>query len=254
MRQYSILVAAMAALTAGLCSQSANAADWGSLKGRFIYDGAPPPAKSIDTSKEPMCSKHKVVEETIAVGKDGGLANVVVYVSSKNVKVNPEYESSAKDKVVLDNNGCRFQPHILPIRVTQTLEIKNSDPFSHNSNVAPIGDTPQNPLLSPDSVFEYQFHKQQKTPQPISCNIHPWMKAHVVVKDHPYVAVSDEDGAFEIKDLPAEELEFTVWHENQGYLTAKSGWKKGVFKMKIKKGDNDLGDIKVDPKLVAPKS
>lgn len=252
MRRNSIL----AAMVVGLALHSAQAADWGNLKGRFVYDGKAPMPKSIDTSKEAMCAKHKVVDETIVVGEDGGLANVVVFVSSPKVKVNPDYNSSAKETVALDNNGCRFEPHILPVRITQTLEIKNSDPFSHNSNVAPLGDTPENPLLSPDSVFEYHFHKQQTVPQPISCNIHPWMKAWVVVKDHPYVAVSDKEGSFEIKDLPAEELEFIVWHENNGYLAAKSGWgkKKPTFKMKIKKGDNDLGEIKVESKLVAPKS
>lgn len=249
--RYSLVALAMLAIVA-----PARAADWGDLKGRFVYGGTAPTPKSIDTGKEPMCAKHKVVDESIKVGKGGGLANVVVFVSTKGkIKVNPEYESTAKDKVVLDNNGCRFQPHILPIRTTQHLEIKNSDPFSHNSNVAPLGDAAANPLLSPDATFDYDFHKVQKSPVPISCNIHPWMKGYIVVKDHPYVAVSDKDGNFEINDLPAEELEFTAWHENQGYLSAKSAWKKGAFKMKIKKGDNnDLGEIKVDPKLVAPKS
>jgi plastocyanin len=253
MTRSSMILAALAALLTGGTSQSARAADWGNLKGRFVYDGKAPTPKTIDTGKEPICAKHNVVDETVLVGKDGGLANVVVYVTTKDVKVNPEYESSAKDKVVLDNNGCRFQPHILPMRVTQTLEIKNSDPFSHNSNIAPIGEEPKNPLLSTDASLEYHFHKQQKLPVPVSCNIHPWMKAHVVVKDNPYVAVSDKDGNFEIRDLPAEALEFIAWHENQGYLSAKSDWKKGAFKMKVKKGDNDLGDIKVDPKLVVPK-
>lgn len=244
-----------AAALAVALANSAIAADWGNLKGRFVYDGKAPTPKAIDTGKEPMCAKHQVVDETLLVSDDGGLANVVVFVNTKGVKVNPEYESSAKDKVVLDNHGCRFEPHILPLRVSQPLEIKNSDPFSHNSNLAPIGEDPKNPLLSTDTSFDYKFRKQQKVPVPVSCNIHPWMKAHVVVKDHPYVAVSAKDGTFEIKDLPAEELEFIVWHENQGYLSAKSDWKKGAFKMKIKKGDNNnLGEIKVDPKLVAPKS
>jgi plastocyanin len=246
-------LAVVGVLAANPVWHSASAADWGNLKGRFVYSGTAPTPKKIDTSKEALCSKHDVVDETVLVGKDGGLANVVLWVTTKNVKVNPEYESSAKDTVVLDNNGCRFQPHILPMRVTQTLEVKNSDPFSHNSNLSPIGEDPKNPLLGTDAAVEFHFGKQQKVPFPVACNIHPWMKAHIVLKDHPYVAVSDKDGNFEIKDLPAEELEFVAWHENQGYLSAKSDWKKGAFKMKIKKGDNDLGEIKVDPKLVGPK-
>jgi plastocyanin len=233
-------------------SHPAGAADWGNLKGRFIYDGDPPKQQSIDTSKEPICSKHKVVIEDLVVNPDNhGLANVVVFVSSKKVTENPEYKSTASDEVTIDNNGCRFEPHIVTMRVSQTLVIKNSDPFSHNSNLAPLGDEATNPVLTPDSSKPYKFHKQQKLPVPVACNIHPWMKGYIVVKDNPYMAVSDKDGNFEIKDLPAEELEFTVWQEKSGWLPAKSNWdqKKAIFKMKIKSGDNDLGEIKVSPKL-----
>lgn len=254
MTRYSVFVAAAAVVMA---ASQAYAADWGTLKGRFIYDGTPPKLQTIDTSKEQMCSKHKVVNEEIVVNPDNkGLANVVVFVSSKKVTENPEYKKTAKDKVVIDNNGCRFEPHIVTMRVSQTLDIKNSDPFSHNSNLAPLGDTATNPVLTPDSVAPFNFHKAQNLPVPVQCNIHPWMKGWVVVKDNPYMAVSDKDGNFEIKDLPAEELEFVVWQEAVGYLAAKSDWskKKPTFKMKIKAGDNnDLGDIKVSPKLLEAK-
>jgi hypothetical protein len=80
------------------------------------------------------------------------------------------------------------------------------------------------------------------------------MKGYVVVRDDPYVGVSDEHGAFELKNLPAEELEFTVWQEKSGWLAAGKGWsKKGVFKHKIKPGDNDLKEIKVSPSLFIKK-
>jgi plastocyanin len=251
MRSYLMLWAMLAATAV---SFPAAAADWGNLKGRFVYDGDPPKEQSIDTSKEPMCSKHKVVSEELAVNADNhGLANVVVFVSSKKVTENPEYKKTATDEVTIDNNGCRFEPHIVTMRVSQKLVIKNSDPFSHNSNLAPLGDTSVNPVLTPDSAIPpYKFNKPQKIPVPVSCNIHPWMKGYIVVKDNPYMAVSDKDGNFEIKDLPAEELEFTVWQEKSGWLPAKSNWdpKKATFKMKIKAGDdNDLGEIKVSPKL-----
>ncbi|HWB11031.1 MAG TPA: methylamine utilization protein [Pirellulales bacterium] len=246
-----------AVLGAMVVAHPAGAVEWGNLKGRFVYDGDPPKEQSIDTSKEPMCSKHKVVSEELAVnGENHGLANVLVFVSSKKVTENPEYKKTAKDKVEIDNNGCRFEPHIVTMRVSQTLVIKNSDPFSHNSNLAPLGDTATNPVLTPDSSIDFKFTRVQKLPVPVACNIHPWMKGYVVVKDNPYMAVSDKDGNFEIKDLPAEELEFTVWQEKSGWLPAKSTWdpKKATFKMKIKPGDdNDLGEIKVSPKLFEKK-
>lgn len=244
-----------AALMAVGYATTAGAADWGDLKGRFVYDGDIPKLETIDTSKEPLCGKHDVHNEELVVNEeDKGIKDVVIYVSSKKVKVHPDYEKTAKDKVVMDNKHCRFEPHVLPMRLSQTLELHNSDPFSHNSNLAPFGDIPTNPLISEGGMVTYQFHKVQKLPVPVSCNIHGWMKGYIVVRDDPYVAVSDEHGDFELKNLPAEELEFTVWQEKSGWLGAGKGWsKKGVFKHKIKAGENVLGVVKVSPKLFEKK-
>ena len=247
-------IAAAVALAVGLAS-SAAAADWGNLKGQFIFDGKAPEAAKIDTSKEPLCSKHEVLDEQLIVDeKSKGIKDVVIYVSSKKVKVHPDYEKDAKATVVMDNKHCRFEPHIAVLRVSQTLELHNSDPFSHNSNLAPLGDVPANPLIAEGGMVTYNFHKAQKVPVLVSCNIHGWMKGYIVVRDDPYAAVSDKEGKFELKNLPAEELEFTVWKENPGWLAAGKGWsKKGVFKHKIKAGDNDLGVIKVSPSLFKKK-
>lgn len=257
MKKHAKIFTAAVTLALGWVAQAANAEDWGTLKGRFIYDGDPPKVQVIPTDKEPLCAKHKVENEELVVNpKNHGLKNVVVFVSSKKVKEHPDYKKAAKDKVTIDNKGCRFEPHIVAMTLTQTLEIKNSDPFSHNSNLAPLGDEGINPVLAQDVSYDYKFNKIQKLPVPVQCNIHTWMKGYIVVKDNPYIAVSDADGNFELKNLPAEELEFTVWQEKAGWLPAKSDWdkKKATFKLKIKPGDdNDLGDIKVNPKLFEKK-
>ncbi|HUY34833.1 MAG TPA: hypothetical protein VMV69_18955 [Pirellulales bacterium] len=243
------LGAAVTYLTAGTA-----AAQWGTLKGRFVYDGKAPAPEKIESGKEPACAKHHLVYEELVVGDDGGLANVVVYVSSKKFEIHPDYAKTAKDTVRFDNRHCRFEPHILPIRLSQTLELHNSDTFAHNSNLSPIRDEPINPLLSPGTKMDYNFHIAQKIPVSISCNIHSWMKGYVVVRDDPYVGVSQEDGTFEIKDLPVGELEFTLWHEKVGWLQVGKADKKGKWKIKIKKGDgNDLGVIKVAPKALEKK-
>jgi plastocyanin len=235
-------------------SVGAATAQWGTLKGRFVYDGKAPAPEKIDTGKEPACAKHAVVYEELVVGADGGLANVVIYVSSKDVKVHPDYEKTAKDTVRYDNKHCRFAPHVMAVRISQTLELHNSDGFAHNSNLSPIRDVAINPLLSPDAKTDYKFEREQKIPVPISCNIHPWMKGYIVVRDDPYVGVSKEDGTFEIVNLPVGELEFTLWHEKVGWLNVGTAKKKGQFKMKIEEGDgNDLGDIKVAPKALEKK-
>ena len=155
----------------------------------------------------------------------------------------------ADAKVVYDNKGCRFEPHILPMLLSQTLVIKNSDPFSHNSNVTEVGGQGANPLIASGKEATYKYARAQVIPQPVACNIHPWMKGFVLPRDNPYSAVSKGDGTFEIKDLPVGKLEFQVWQEKAGNVDTKA-WPKGrKFEYTIKAGDNDLGVIKLDPKL-----
>jgi plastocyanin len=176
---------------------------------------------------------------------------VIVYVRSAKVKVHPDL-AKPEGEVVLDNKNCRFEPHVLPIQIGQTLLLKNSDPIGHNSNVQPLGDQGVNPLIAAGTDARHKFNRKQTLPVPVSCNIHPWMKAYVLPRDNPYTAVSDADGNFTIKNLPAgEKLEFQVWQEKAGYLEAKSDWKKGRFEMTLKPGENNLGVIKIKPAVFA---
>ena len=230
-----------------LSSAATAQAQWGTLKGQFIYDGKAPEAKKLDTSKEPMCVAHNLTDEALVVGPDGGIKDVVIFCRSKNVKVNPALAKPA-DTIELDNKNCRFEPHILPLLVTQTLKVKNSDPFSHNSNVTEVGGQGTNPLISAGKEATYKYTRAQVIPQPVACNIHPWMKALVLPRDNPYFAVSSADGKFEIKDLPVGKLEFQVWQEKAGNVDTKA-WPKGRVTLDIKEGDNDLGVIKLEPKL-----
>jgi hypothetical protein len=181
------------------------------------------------------------------------LANVFIWVRTKDVKVAPEYEAKAKEKAVLDNHDCRFQPHALAMRNTQPLDVKNSDPMGHNTNAALVVNAPFNGIIPAGSEHDVALSAAENTPATVTCNIHPWMKAYLLVRPDPYFAVSDKDGKFEIKDLPAgKELEFQVWQEKSGNVDkAKIGgkdadWKRGRFKYTIKPGANDMGEIKLD--------
>jgi hypothetical protein len=110
---------------------------------------------------------------------------------------------------------------------------------------------PINPIIPANGEQKQQFPKEERLPVRVSCSIHPWMNAILVIKDSPYMAVTDEDGKFTIENLPEGEWEFQVWHESAGYIdsvklggkTAK--WSKGRMKQKIAAGENALGDILV---------
>jgi len=225
--------------------------EWGTLKGRIVFDGKAPAPMPVDTSKDAAC-KATVTTENLLVSPDGGLQNAVIMLRTKSPKVHPDYEKTANDEVVLDNKDCRFEPHVQVVRLSQTLMLKNSDPTGHNSNITPILGTPINPVLAAGGEpVPYKFTAEEAIPVKVGCNIHPWMGAYIVARKDPYAAVTDKDGNFVIESLPAgKELEFRLWQENAGYLknAAFKGGKadaRGTFKFKIKPGDNDLGDIKV---------
>ncbi|WP_298859685.1 hypothetical protein [uncultured Gimesia sp.] len=100
-----------------------------------------------------------------------------------------------------------------------------------------------------DNQHTLDYHLNERLPLKIDCAVHPWEKAYLLIKNHPYFAITDDKGAFTIKNLPVGDWEFQLWHEKPGYLVAKEEWKKGRIKMKIEPGKNDLGEIKVAPQL-----
>ncbi len=100
----------------GIC-EAAQADDWGTLKGRFVYDGKAPKPANITVNKEPeVCGKHPLYDESLVVDDNGGIANVFIWARTKDLKVAPTYAATANDKAVLDNHDCRFEPHALAIR------------------------------------------------------------------------------------------------------------------------------------------
>ena len=251
-------MAAAAGFTVGLGAPTIlrAAADdkWCDLTGRFEYDGDAPERKKLTVDKDvECCGKFDIRDESLMVGDDRGLANVYVYVRSRRFDVCPELEESAEKQVVLDNLDCIFKPHCLTIWCDkQELSIVNSDPVAQNVAFSPLGDVPANIILPPPpdeaAKATWKFRRKQNIPVPIACNYHPWEKAYILPREHPYVAVSAKDGTFRISKLPVDELEFQVWHERNGSLDTPD-WPKGRFEMELKPGVNDLGTIKLAPSM-----
>lgn len=221
---------------------------WGDLRGRFVYDGEPPKPAKLNTAGR-VEVKEPLIDETLLVDpQTHGVANVVVYVRTKEVKVHPSLVQPAK-QVELMTRDARFVPHVLLTRVGQQIVPANQDPYGHNFNYQPTGEAGISPRIpvKPEPVTPT---RAQWLPTPVACNIHPWMKAYVLVRPNAYAAVTGPDGTFRIPLLPADQLEFQVWHEGTGYLQGKPEWEKGRFTLTIERGRvNDLGDIKLSPKL-----
>ena len=179
---------------------------------------------------------------------------MVVYVRDKGVKVNPELASAAAgQKPELDNKDCRFEPHVQFVQTGQELVIKNSDTVGHNSNVATVKNPPSNNLIPAGGQTTVKFTSDEAIPAQVTCNIHPWMKAWLVVRPNPYAAVSKADGSFEIKGVPAGDVELQFWHEKAGYIGEMTiGGKaekasKGRKKVTVAAAGTDLGEIVLAP-------
>ena len=251
MRTFDRLVFATVVLVA--CVAQASAADWGSLKGKFVVDGSVGEPAAINANKDPeTCGKHELHDETIVVGEGNTLVNAVVFIyTRKALDVHPDYEAAAKVTVKLDNKGCRFDPHVLAVRTGQPLELSNSDPIGHNTNLAFVANPQFNQIISSGVPVSVTPTKAEPMPASVTCNIHPWMKGVVVVREDPYVAISNDKGEFEIKNIPVGQHEFVFWHESKGFLRtlALKGGKtdrRGRAKLKIAAGETlDLGEIKV---------
>lgn len=237
---------------------SAGAAEPGSVKGRFVYEGKDEGGKVKITKDEAFCNPHAPNDESIELGENGGLLNVFVYLVVKRgetIEITPAY-ADAPGSVTLDNSGCRFEPHALTIWTKQKLEIKNSDTIGHNTNATLVANPSFNQLISKDQPFVVDFKKEERLPSTVQCNIHPWMSAYVLIRDNPYMTVSGKDGSFEIKVVPAGKHDFAFWHEAGGYVRDLKVGKgktdrKGIVSLEIAAGKElDLGDLQVAPKQV----
>ena len=207
-----------------------------------------------------FCGKHEPrLEKFVIHPQDQGIANVIVWLDVKvgeKVAVHESYSKSEKATVRLANKGCRFAPHVSVLRTGQTLLIDNPDEVDHNTAAGLDRNSPFNELTpAGKSVERKKFDQSEKLPAQIQCAIHPWMIGWLVVKDHPYVAVSDEHGHFELQHLPVGEHTFVVWQELPGFIAEvnRGGqmetWKKGKVTVTITADGTDLGEIKIQPKV-----
>jgi hypothetical protein len=141
------------------------------------------------------------------------------------------------------------------LRTTQTLLIGNLDKINHNAAVFFFKNDPFNENIPTGETVEKKLAIPEKLPAKVTCPIHAWMIGYVVVKDHPYVAVTDKEGKFAFKNLPQGEWTIRVWHEKPGYIKEalvsgkQETWDLGRAAVNIKPGDNAWGDVELSPAM-----
>jgi plastocyanin len=197
--------------------QRVDTATAGDVKGVVTLDGAAPKNEAIKMNADPVCvtaNKTPQTQETYIVGSDGkSLGNVFVYV--KDGLGNYVYDTPT-EPAKIDQKNCRYHPHVFGMRVGQPLEILNSDPTLHNIHALPKGNSEFNTGQPIQNMKTTHTFDKKEIMVPFKCDVHGWMNAYVGVLDHPYYAVTKDDGKFELKDLPAGTYTIEAWHEKLG--------------------------------------
>lgn len=188
----------------------------GSVSGQVTYQGPEVRAIPIDMKSDPACAdanKEPVYAQDVVVNANGTLRNALVFV--KDGLPAGRFPIPATHPI-LDQSGCMYFPRVLGVMVGQEFEVRNGDGTTHNVHAAPHANREWNRSQINGAVPFRDSFAHREIAVPMKCNVHPWMKAWVAVLDHPYFAVTGEDGAFELRGLPPGEYTLEVWHEKLG--------------------------------------
>jgi plastocyanin len=228
---------------------------WGHLTGRILVDGDVPEQAKLNVDKDRefcLAQGHEIFDETVVIGPEKGLrdAFVMLYLARGDAPpaVHASYDELKKSPVLLDNKQCRFEPHAAFVRTGQVLKMTNSDSIGHNIHT--LTNDEKNKTVPTGGAVEVKYELADRIPADVECNIHPFMKGLLLVRDDPYAAITDERGEFSIQNIPAGTHKFQFWHKQTGYLSqlTRDGKtfldRRGEFSLEIKDGETtDLGDL-----------
>lgn len=207
-----------ATILIGSASTALGAAASAIVTGRITVAGTVPFAKPLPVFKNRNFCGHRVVNETLIVGRDGGVKNAVVILRALERK--DRQLIALPMQSVLDNQHCAFVPHVQVVPVGSEVLLKNSDPILHTVHAR----------LGRETLFNVGLPKWRQVTKRldragvvrIDCDVlHTWMSAAIIVSDSPYFSVSDERGYFSVDGLPIGAYDVEIWHEKLGAKTMR---------------------------------
>ena len=192
------------------------------VTGTVKFEGKAPRMRPIDMAgADEKCAEiyggERQLPETVIVNGNGTLRNVFVWVKTG---IDGWSFPMPEGDALLDQRGCTYHPHVQGMRTGQSLTVKTSDPTAHNVHGFGKANRPFNrsqPAGAGDIAIRMR-RDEASPPMKVKCDIHPWMNSYVAVVDHPYFAVTGDDGSFELPNLPPGTYTIEAWHERHETL------------------------------------
>jgi uncharacterized membrane protein/plastocyanin len=204
--------------------------EFGSITGVVTYSQKVIPKTLTLPSSCAKMHQGPVLDNSLLV-KDQKLQNAFVQIAhdfQREFPIPPQ-------EVVLDQKGCIYNPRVIGVMIGQTVTFVNSDPVFHNVKANTELNTTFNLAMPKQNQRISKVFKSEEMTVHAKCSVHPWMSAHIGVVNHPYFAVTDQQGSFEITQVPVGEYSFKIWHEVLGEKI-----------MPVKVGPNQVVQLTID--------
>lgn len=218
---------AAAPTTAAAAAKEGNA----TIKGAVAFSGKAPEMKVPAKRKDADFCKTKEVKYNAVVVKDGKIKDVLVRIAAGGV---PGNWKAPEKHAEVNQVDCMYEPRMQGVVAGQTIDIKNGDKTLHNVHAYKGTESLFNQAQPKDAPPINKDAPDEASIMKLSCDVHPWMRGFVVVTDHPFFAVTGEDGSYKIEKVPAGKYTVEAWHTQYGLL------KKEAVEVK------DSGDVTVD--------
>lgn len=237
--------------------------DWGSIKGRLVFDGSIPERSEVDLEKFEINpqdlawfrSMGPILSEDWVVNKENkGIQWVFIWLIPENadkdrkakLTIHDDLKAIPDDKkfITVDQKPEGYDKHAVAIQEGMGLKMKNTGTVAHVFNLTGFKNSMPAKPMEPNSELDIADLKPESVTNQVTCPPHPWERMWLRIFDHPYYAVTDADGNFEIKNAPAGKCRMVVWQETIGY----KGGRKGRYGQVIEiegAAETDLGEIQL---------
>ena len=217
----------------GMLQELSDAVDgdseWGSVYGRIQVTNPQNidlrPRQLIRGGANPNFPANVFSDDFHVDQQTGGLAGAFVYLAKAPAAIHPEAARAPFTPLIFDQVGGRFVPHLMIVRVGQSVECVNTSTIATSVHNYPLKNQAVNlmlrPMTNPGAGHLWTPKLGESLPMKVASDLHPWMQAYWLILDHPYAAITDKEGRFVIENLPPGQHIFKVWHERVGHVDRK---------------------------------